>query len=160
MQRNNVPVKRCGGVLGYRVRPPKLAHDRERVAIDLPGKVRADGLPGVTAVVAAEQAVGGKVQARMRERADDERRIPIPTQRGLAFARLRLDAEVLSAGAVIAIQSAVLRLRIDRIRVFRIDLRPETVTTLGDEPIRIGDTAQAARARRPADGIVVLRSAV
>ncbi len=53
-----------GSVLGDGVGSPDFAHDREFVAIELAGDVAADGAPRIAAVVAAEDDVGGEIEAR------------------------------------------------------------------------------------------------
>ena len=53
-ERHDVPVKGSGRVLGHCIRSPDASHYRKLVAIDLPREVRADGLPGIAAIVAAE----------------------------------------------------------------------------------------------------------
>src|SRR6185295_12882056 len=156
----DVAVERGRGVVGHGVGAPYLAHHLELAAVDLPREVRADGAPGVAAVVAAEQLVGGEVEAGVRVRADDQRRVPVPAQRRLAAARLRLDEDLLAALAVVAAEAAVLRLGVDDVRVLGIHLRLEAVAALGDEPVRIADAVLVVGARRSAEAEVVLGAAV
>src|ERR1041384_280507 len=89
-------------------------------------------------------------------RADDEGRVPVPTQRIFVAADFRSDAMTLSGRFVVANQIAVLKLGIDRVRIFRIYLGAETVAALGDPPIAVDDARRVARARRSAEGKVVL----
>src|SRR5205823_7770118 len=91
-------------VLGDGVRSPDLAHDRQLVTIELTCQVAADRLPGVATVVAAEDAVGGEVETCVRVWADEQWRVPVPAQRRLALAWLRLDVDLLPGAAIEADQ--------------------------------------------------------
>jgi hypothetical protein len=53
--RGKVPVQRRRRILRDRFRSPDPAHHRQGVAIDLPGQIRRDSLPGVALVVRAVQ---------------------------------------------------------------------------------------------------------
>ena len=55
-------------------------------------------------------------------RTNDQGRIPIPAQAGLALAFLRLDADVLARAAVVADESSTLPLGVDRVRILWVDL--------------------------------------
>ena len=81
------------GVLPDRVRAPQPAHHRDRVAIDLARQVGTHQLPGRAAVVAAHQAVGRDVQARVRVRAQDERNVPARAQLRILLAEARAYAD-------------------------------------------------------------------
>ena len=114
----------------------------------------------VAAIVAAKEFVGGEVKTRVRVRADDERRVPIPTQRIFAATGLRLNAHAFAGALVETHEPAVLQLGIDGVRIFRIDLTAKTVAAVGHEPVGVGDAGSAARARWTAETEVVLRAAV
>ena len=157
---HDVAVERRRVVLGYRVRSPDSSHDGKLVAIKLAGKIRADRLPGVSAVIAAKEPVGGEIQPRVRMRADYDRRVPVPAVRNVVRSRLRLNADLLSGAPIEASEIPILVFGVDGIRVFRIDDRAESVATLRKEPILIGDAADLERPRRSADAAVVLRPAV
>src|SRR2546426_661392 len=87
----DVSVERRGLILRYRVRSPDFSHHRQLVAVGLARQVRADQFPGVAPIIAAKQLVGGEVDPAVGIWADDKRRIPVPTQRRLALALLRLN---------------------------------------------------------------------
>ena len=93
-------------------------------------------------------------------RADEERRIPVPAQRRLVLARLRLNAHRLTGAAIVADQRPVLRFGVDGVRVLRIDARMKTVAALGHEPIGVADAVHAARSGGTAEGEVILGAAV
>ncbi len=95
----------------------------------------------------------------MRVRTDDHRRIPIPPQRRLALALLRLQHQLLPCRLVVANQHPILRLRINRVRIDRIHRRPEAVSPGGHKPVRIHNAVDVVRARRSAPRKIVLRSA-
>ena len=73
---------------------------------------------------------------------------------------LRLNADTFARAFVEPNEHAVLQRRIDRVRIFRIDLRSKTVATVGYKPVGVGDAGSAARARRTTKTEVVLRAAV
>src|SRR5207249_36804 len=100
---------------------PDFAHNWKVIAVKLSSEVAADGLPGIAAIVAAEQFVCREVKPSMRMRANMQRRVPVPAQGRLAFARLRLNAYALSRPAVKAHQVAILCFRINGVRIFGID---------------------------------------
>ena len=86
-ERDDVSVERRRDVLGDGVDRPDPSHDRELVAVDLARQVGADGLPALTAVVAAEDALRGEIDAGVRMRREDQRGVPVPPQRVLAPGR-------------------------------------------------------------------------
>jgi len=93
-------------------------------------------------------------------RADDERRVPVPAEPRLPRVGLRLDVDGLPRSPVEAHQRAVLRLRVDDVRIIRVDDGLEAVPTGRDEPIGVDDAVDRPRPRRPSDREVVLRPAV
>ena len=158
---DDVAVERGRAVVGDGVDAPDPSHDLELVAVDLARQVGADRLPGVAAVVAAEQLVGGEVEPGVGVRADDDGRVPVPAQRrARRLPRLRLDVELLAGLAVEAHQAAVLRLGVDDVGVFGVDLRLEAVAALGDEPVGVADAVAVDRPRGAAEADVVLGAAV
>ena len=120
-QGGDVAVERGRDALGDRVRAPDFAHHRQLIAVELARQVAADRFPGVAAVVAAEELVGGEVEPGVGMRADDERRVPVPAQRRLPLARLRLDADALAGAPIVADQDAVLGFGVDGVGILRID---------------------------------------
>ena len=118
------------------------------------------GLPGGAAIVAAEELVGGEIDPRGRVRAQQQRRIPVPTQGRLAFARQRLNAHGLVGAAVEADQPAVLAFGVDDVGILGIDAGMEAVAALRDEPVGVGDAVGAARSRRSAEREIVLGAAI
>ncbi len=91
--------------------------------------------------------------------ADDERRIPVPAVR-LTRGRLGFDVDALAAFLVVPDQAAVLRLRVDDIRVFGIDSGLEAIPTPSDIPVIVYDALGARSSRRPSHAVVVLCSSV
>src|SRR5207244_6133571 len=72
----------------------------------------------------------------------------------------RLDAYFLPGPAVESHESAVLQLRVNCVRILRIDAAVEAIAALGNEPIGVGDAMHAARPGRTAESEVVLRAAI
>src|SRR6185369_13929831 len=103
---------------------------RELVAVELPREIRADRLPRVAAVVAAEQAVRREIDPPRVVRRDDQRAVPVPPQRRLAGPGLRLDLHPLAGPPVEPAQPAVLVLGVHDVRVGRVYLAVEPVTAL------------------------------
>src|SRR5262245_1784227 len=159
-ERQCVAVERRRLMAGDGVRAPYFAEHGQLVTVELPRQVGADRLPGVAAVVAAEEFVGREVDARAGMRADEQRRIPVPAQGRLTLSRLRLDANALPGAAIVARQDAVLQFAVDGVGVFWIDARLEAIAAEKDKPVTVGDAVDAAIARRAADGVVVLGAAV
>ena len=159
-QRDDVAVERGRGVLGHGVHTPDLAHHLERVAVQATAQVGTDGNPAGAAIVAAKQALRREVESRRRVRADDQRRIPVVTKRVLAGCRLGLDVHQLTALAVVACEAPVLVLRIDDVRVTRLDDGLEAVAEDRDVEIGVADAVHAGRARRSTERGVVLRTAI
>src|SRR5262249_42383058 len=114
-------------------------------------------------------------------RADDERRVPLPaaeraasTSAATAAAsrrcrrqlsaddvlRARLDALADAGPQIEPREAAALRLRVDVVRVLRIDAAPEAVAAADVVPVARADAGAAVeRARRSADRSVVLGAA-
>src|ERR1051325_8762546 len=159
-QRRSVAIKRSRRVFRDRVDAPNPAHDRQLIAIETAREFAADRLPRVTTIVTAIELVGGHVESRVQVRAEDERRIPVPARRIFVAAGLWLNADALARAFVEANDHAVLQRRINGIRIFRIDLRTETIAAIGDEPVGIDDARRAASARWTTKAEVVLRAAV
>ena len=159
-ERNDVAVERGRRVLRDGVHTVDAAHHLELVPVGLPREIAADGTPGVAAVVAAEDALRREVEPRRAVRADDQRRVPIPAKTRLAYARLRLDVDLLPRELVVADEHAVLRLGVDDVRVLRIDDRLKAVAACRDVPVGVDDAVHRTRAGRTTDRVVVLRAAV
>src|SRR5215510_14944008 len=93
-------------------------------------------------------------------RTDDERRIPVPTQRVFPAGGLRLNPHTLTSALVEARERAALKLCVNRVRIFRIDLTAKTVATLRHKPVAVYNARSTARARRTAETVVVLCSTI
>src|SRR5262245_65670042 len=76
-------------------------------------------------------------------RADDERRVPVPPKRIIIATGLRLNRDTLAGALVETGESAVLRLEVDRIRIFLIYLRAQTIASVRSKPIGIRDPGSA-----------------
>ena len=159
-QRDNIAVERSGLVFRHGIRTPDFAHHRQFVPINLPSEISTHRAPGIATIVAAEKLIGSDVDARMRMRTDEQRRIPIPAQRRLALSGLRLDEQFFRRLLVIAHQHAILRLAVNRVGIFRIHRRMEAIAPGHGVPIGIDNAMRAARARGAAPGEIVLRAAV
>ena len=64
----------------------------------------------------------------------------------------------LAAALVVADEVTVLKLSVDGVRIFRIDLRAEAVAALRVPPIAVDDARSVARARWPTKREIVLRA--
>src|SRR5262245_44280817 len=93
-------------------------------------------------------------------RADDERRVPVPPKRIIIATGLRLNRDTLAGALVETGESAVLRLGVDRIRIFLIYLRAKTIASVGNKPIGIRDPGSAPCAGWTTKTEVVLRTAI
>ena len=160
IQRDDVSVDGRRAVLRHRVHRPHAAHHLQLVAVDAAGEVAGDRPPVVAAVVRAVQPPPGEVQPAMVVRRDQQRRVPVEDQRGVAGPRLRLDVHRLAGAAVVSREVSVLPLAVDDVGIRRVHLRLEAVAAEGDEPVLVGDALAADRPRRPPHGVVVLRAAV
>ena len=125
--RRDVVIERRGNVLLNGLDGPDFAHQRQLVAIQLAGEIRADGDPGIAAVVAAIELLRADVEARMGVRADDERRVPIPAEGRIALGGLRLDGDALAGALVEAHDAGVLAGGVNGVGILRIDARVEPV---------------------------------
>jgi hypothetical protein len=159
-QRHAVAVQAGRAALEDGVRPPHLAHHRERVAVDLAGQVAADRRPRVAAVVAPVEPVRREVQPLRVVRAEHQRAVPVPPRRRLALAGHRLNLHPLAGLAVVPADHAVLQHPVYGVRVGRIDLAVEPVAALDHEPVLVHDPVLRPRPRRAAEREVVLRTAV
>ena len=119
-----------------------------------------DPRPRIAAVVAPPDELAGVIETRVRERADEDRRVPVEPQRRVPGLGLRADVDRLVALPVVAQQVADLPLEIDRIGIGRIDGGGVAVGAVGDRPIEVGDAVGVERPRRPHLAAVVLGPAV
>src|SRR5260370_17133359 len=93
-------------------------------------------------------------------RTDDERRIPVPAERRLSRSGLGHDAHAFAGDAVVADQNAILQFDVDGVRIFRVNLGAEAVSSVSERPIRIDDAGGPARSRSPADPAIFLPPAI
>src|SRR4029453_4042974 len=93
-------------------------------------------------------------------RADYERSVPVPTPGFFVATWLRLNPNSLAGSLIKTNYDAMLQRRIDGVWIFRINLRPKTITTLSHIPIAIHDARCTPRTRRTTKTKVVLSSAV
>src|ERR1043165_1044313 len=139
---------------------PDLAHHRQLIAIQIARELAADRLPRVAAIVAAIEFVRRHVETGVQVRADDKRRVPIPSWWIFVASGLRLNAEAFAGALVETNDHAVLQRRVYRVWILRIDLRAKTGAALSDKPIAVDDARSAAGARGTTKTVVVLRAAV
>ena len=97
----------------------------------------ADDLPTITAIIAAKEFVGGEIDTRMRVWTDDERRVPVPSQGIFVATYLGLNAHAFAGAFVKTRQRAVLKFRINDIRIFGIDLRAKAIAAIRNEPVTV-----------------------
>src|SRR5688572_29629413 len=151
----------CGrSILRNGVDAPNLAHHRKLVAIEVARELSADELPRIAAIVAAEEFIGGEIESRARVWTDNEWRVPVPTIRTFAAARLRLNADAFAGAFIETNQAAVLKFSVDDVRVFGIDLRAKAIAAVCHEPVGVDDAGRAASARWTTKAEVVLRAAI
>ena len=93
-------------------------------------------------------------------RADQQGRIPVPAVGLHARSRYRLDGHFFAADPVETRQPPVLGLRVNDVGVAGVDLRLKTIAFLRYKPVRVHNAPVVDRARRPAQGEIVLGSAV
>src|SRR5262245_5983578 len=93
-------------------------------------------------------------------RTDDEWRIPVPPQRIFTAGGLRLNPHTLARSFVEARERAALKLSVNRVRIFRIDLTAKTVASLRHKPVAVDYAGSAAGARRPAETVIILRPSI
>src|SRR5215210_2502558 len=93
-------------------------------------------------------------------RTDDERRLPIETERAFTLALDRPDVDALAGPPIEPHDAAVLRLRIDDVGIGRIDARDEAIAASDHEPIVVGGPVRGARLRGTAECGVILCAAV
>ena len=93
-------------------------------------------------------------------RADDDGRVPIPAQGNVVCTGLWLNADLLARAPVETRQVPILVLRVDCIRVLRIDYRTKSIAALSNEPVFIADAADFQGPGGSAYTLVVLRTAV
>ncbi len=135
------------------------AHRLERVAILPGGEIAADRDPRQPAIRRAEDLVRGRVDDLRIVRREEERRVPVPAQRGLARRRGRPDPQRLPGDAIDAHDVPVLRLAERDAVVARVLEDDEAVAALERGPVIVGDADGAADLARSAPVVVVLHPA-
>src|ERR1043166_8536535 len=93
-------------------------------------------------------------------RTDDERRIPVPPQRIFTAGGLRLNPHTLARAFVEPRERAALKLCINRVRIFRIDLTAKTVASLRHTPVAVDYSGGAGGPARPAETVMFLCPAI
>ncbi len=93
-------------------------------------------------------------------RAQDQRGVPVPAVSKFAFVWLRTNVNRFLAFAVVANHASILRFRINNVGIYRVNLRPESITTTGYKPLVAGNPGAADGARRTAKAVVVLGTAI
>jgi len=109
-------------ILGDSIDAPDAIHDLEFIAVDLLSEVVTDDGPVVAIVVTAKYLVSSEVKTTRSVLADLERGIPVPYIGIFILALFRLYADLFTALAIIAHEDAILRLRIDDVRILRVYL--------------------------------------
>ena len=105
---NNVAIERCRLAAGDGVELLRLPHDLEVVTVDLFGEVAAHSRPGITTVIRAEQNVRSVPETLWVVRADQQRGVPVKTQRRRALGRQRRDARARTGLTIEAHKAAIL----------------------------------------------------
>ena len=91
---------------------------------------------------------------------DDEWCVPVPDQRRIVLARLRLDIDALAASSVVTHQYSILGLGVNYVGVSGIDAGLIAITARRDKPVAIADAMDIGRSRRSPHRSVILGSAV
>ena len=145
---------------GHRIGSPSGAHHFERITVNLLAQVFGDYFPRVATIIASKNLVCREIEAFVVMRANDQGCVPIPAVGVFAFALNGLDVYAFASGFVETHQPTVLRLAIHDVWIGRIHLRLKSIATAGDVPIKVADAVRIGRARRSANGIVILRAAL
>ena len=153
---SDVAVRTHGQQIEPRVHPPDAPHHRQRPAIDTFRKIRADGRPRISAIVAPMQFAASEVDALGIVRTDQDRRIPIESKVLLTRSRLRLDVNRLARPPIEPAEESLLRFAVDDVRIGGIDGVVMTVASNGDLPIGIGDPLHESRRNGSILRVVVL----
>src|SRR5687768_12810128 len=124
----------------YGILRPQLPHERQLLAVEPPCEIATQLLPAVTTIGAAKQIIRAHVHRPVVVRRDHDRSAPVPAEILLAEFRLGLDAFSLSGPYVVADDSAVLRFRVNDVRVGWIDGGVEAVASHGHVPVVVGDS--------------------
>ena len=135
---------------------PLPPHHRETFTKLIAGEIPRQGLPTVSPVVGAPEALGGKIQTLWIVGADRDRRIPVEALSRIARGRLRLDVDDLAGAAINTHQVSFLPFRIHDVGIARFYGRLMAVCKQGDEPVGVANTMQIVGARRsPLRGVVL-----
>ncbi len=151
-----------------------LPHDRERAAVDLRREV-AEPRPRLAAVARAVEVAEAAVERARVVRRERERRVPVrafliaPDERrrrspvaalvDVPLGPRRADRAPLHRPEVDARQPEVLRRRVERAIVGRVEHRVEAVAAADLEPVLVQDPVVPRRRARPAPVRVVLQAA-
>ena len=157
---NDVAVKRCRLAAGDGIELLRLAHDLEVVAVDLFGEIAAHSRPRVATVIRAEQNVRSVPETLRIMRADQQRGVPVKTQRRRALCRKRCNARARAGLAVEAHKAAILGFGVNNIRIARLNRLVEAIPARGYKPLRRANAAGALGAAWTTDAVVVLCPAV
>ena len=159
-QRCDVAVHRHRRKIPWLVVTPDPAHHGFGNSIDSTREVAADRPPGVSAIVAAPDALTRKIKTRGIVRTDQYRRVPVPAFHRFAFLRLRLDIDSFPDTTIESVQNTLLRLGVDDIGIGGIRGRLMAVATERDEPVGVGDAVHVQRPGRATLAAVVLSTAI
>jgi len=86
--------------------------------------------------------------------------IPIPAIRILSFSWFWLNTNFFATLSVETHKYSILRLRVNNIRIFRINLRFKSITSMCYKPIGIGDAVGGCNTRRSSETEIILCSSI
>ncbi len=143
-----------------------FAHDFDFRAVGVRCEIGADDRPRIAAIVRTEHLVRGHDQRGGIVRREHHRRVPIPAVRQRAFFRARphgfkarADVGGFTRQRVLALDVAVLRLRVHVARIVLVDEDHEAVAALHLIPVTVQDALGETRLAGAAPVVVVLQTA-
>ena len=120
----------------------------------------ADVVGRVTDDVITEETICSEVEPCIGMGANQEWGVPVPAQWFLARSRLGLDVNRLTTLLVKTYKTAVLRLGVQNIRVFRVHLCFESISAFRHKPVGVSDSISVRSPRWSAKSVVVLGTTV
>src|ERR1017187_9095092 len=137
-----------------------LAENGQLVAVRSGSEILAQAGPVIAAVGGLEQVVAAVVDGFRIVRRNHQRRIPLKAvARRLVVIFLRPDALRFVGLQIAPREAAVLRFRVDEVRVGGIDAVVETIAALHRNPVGIANSGGLQGGTGPAPGVVVLQAA-